>query len=102
MLKVLAAVLVGVLMSGCANSPSVPAAARAELAPTGKLRAGMNLSNTLFTGKAPDGQLHGVAVDVMNELGARLGVPVEMVVFPTPGEVADAVNKGTWDVAILA
>jgi len=89
-------------MSGCATSPSVPAAAKAELAPTSKLRAGMNLSNTLFTQKYLDGQLHGVAVDVMNELGARLGVPVEMVVHATPGQVADAVDKNTWDVAILA
>jgi polar amino acid transport system substrate-binding protein len=89
-------------MSGCATSPSAPAAARAELAPTGKLRAGMNLSNTLFTLKDASGRLYGVAVDVMNELGARLGVPVEMVVYPTPGQVADAVNSGTWDVAILA
>lgn len=78
------------------------AAARAELAPTGKLRAGMNLSNTLFTQKDAGGKLYGVAVDVMNELGSRLGVPVEMVVYPTPGQVADAVNGGTWDVAILA
>jgi polar amino acid transport system substrate-binding protein len=102
MLRLLATVLAGVLMSGCATSPSVPAAAKAELAPTGKLRAGMNLSNTLFTQRRPDGQLHGVAVDIMNELGSRLGVPVEMVVHPTPGQVADAVNKNTWDVAILA
>ena len=78
------------------------AAARAELAPTGKLRAGMNLSNTLFTQKDAGGKLYGVAVDVMNELGSRLGVPVEMVVHPTPGQVADAVNGGTWDVSILA
>ena len=102
MLRLLATVLVGVLMSGCATSPSVPAAARAELAPTGKLRAGMNLSNTLFTGQHPNGQLHGVAVDIMNELGARLGVPLEMVVHASPGQVADAVDKNTWDVAILA
>ena len=102
MFRLLAAVLVGVLMSGCATSRSVPAAAKAELAPTGKLRAGMNLSNTLFTLKDASGKLYGVAVDVMNELGARLGVPVEMVVYPTPGQVADAVNSGTWDVAILA
>ncbi|HTP62712.1 MAG TPA: transporter substrate-binding domain-containing protein [Burkholderiales bacterium] len=101
MLKLFQAAMVGVLMTGCATSP-VPDAARAQLAPTGKLRAGMNLTNTLFTQKDANGQLHGVAVDVMNELGARLGVPVEMVVFPTPGQVADAVNKGTWDVAILA
>ena len=76
--------------------------AKAELAPTGKLRAGMNLTNTLFTQKDAKGQLYGVAVDVMNELGARLGVPVEMVVHPSPGLVADAVNKNTWDVAVLA
>jgi len=76
--------------------------AKAELAPTGKLRAGMNLTNTLFTRKNADGQLHGVAVDVMNELGARLGVPVELVEHPTPGQVADSVDKNTWDVAILA
>lgn len=90
-------------MTGCSTSPAVPAAARSELAPTGTLRAGMNLSNTLFTTKDPaTGQLRGVAVDLMRELGARLGVPVELVVHATPGQVADAVNKGTWDVAILA
>ena len=102
MFRLLAAVSVGILMSGCATSPGVPAAAKAELAPTGKLRAGMNLSNTLFTQKDPNGKLYGVAVDIMNELGSRLGVPVEMVVHPSPGVVADAVNKGTWDVANLA
>jgi len=97
-----AAALAVVFMTGCATAP-VPEAARKELAPTGKLRAGMNLTNTLFTGKdAASGALQGVSVDIMNELGKRLGVPVEMVVHKSPGEVADAVNKGTWDVAILA
>jgi polar amino acid transport system substrate-binding protein len=102
MFKLLTAVLVAVFMSGCATTMGVPAAAKAELAPTGKLRAGMNLSNTLFTQKNTNGQLYGVAVDVMNELGSRLGVPVEMIVHPSPGVVADAVNNGTWDVAVLA
>jgi polar amino acid transport system substrate-binding protein len=78
-------------------------AARRELAPAGKLRAGMNLSNTLFARKdAAGGELRGVSVDVMRELAARLGVPLEMVVHDTPGQVADAVNKNTWDAAILA
>jgi len=103
MLKLLAASLAVVAMTGCATSPAVPDAVRAELAPTGKLRAGMNLGNTLFTGKDPaTGELRGVAVDVMREIGARLGVPVEFVVHAVPGDVADAVNKNTWDVAILA
>lgn len=103
MFKQIALVLAMTLAAGCASGPEISAAARAELAPTGKLRAGMNLGNTLFTTKDPaTGELRGVAVDLMNELGARLGVPVEFVMHATPGDVADAVGKGTWDVAILA
>lgn len=103
MLRSFASALATLLIVGCAISPGVPDAARAELAPTGKLRAGMNLGNALFTTKdAVTGELRGVAVDLMRELASRLGVPVEMVVHATPGDVADAVGKGTWDVAILA
>jgi polar amino acid transport system substrate-binding protein len=95
--------LAAVLVAGCAASPAVPDAARLELAPTGKLRAGMNLGNALFTTKdAVTGELRGVSVDLMRELASRLGVPVDLVVHATPGDVADAVDKGTWDVAILA
>lgn len=90
------------LIAGCATSPGVSDAARSELAPTGKLRAGMNLGNTLFTGKDATGALRGVSVDLMRELASRLGVEAEMVVFATPGEVADAAGSGRWDVAILA
>ena len=91
------------LFSGCTTSPALPEAARRELIPTGKLRAGMNLGNTLFTTKdGATGELRGVSVDVMQELAARLGVPVELVVHATPGDVADAAGTGTWDVAILA
>jgi len=75
---------------------------RAELAPGGKLRPGMNLSNALFTWKNAAGELEGVSVDLMRELGSRLGVPVEFVLFETPGDVADASESNTWDVAILA
>lgn len=63
----------------------------------------MNLGNALLTQKDPaTGAIRGVSVDVMNELGRRLGVPVEFVMYATPGEVADAVDQGAWDVAILA
>ncbi len=82
-------------------TPSDPA--RAELAPNGRLRAGMNLGNALFTKKDPaSGELRGVSVDLMRELASRLGVPLEFVLYATPGEVADAVDQGAWDVAILA
>ena len=78
-------------------------ATRAQIAPTGKLRAGMNLGNGLFTSKnAATSELSGVSVDLMRELASRLGVALELIVYPTPGDVADASEKGTWDVAILA
>src|SRR4051812_4155031 len=77
MTKAIGLLLAAALLGSCATMPDTNDAARRELAPTGKLRAGMNLQNTLFTSKAPSGELQGVSVDVMNELGRRLGVPVE-------------------------
>jgi polar amino acid transport system substrate-binding protein len=103
MLRTWSAVLALSLVSSCMTSPKVPDAARSELAPTGNLRAGMNLGNALFTTKdAASGELRGVSVDVMRELASRLAVPVEFVVHATPGDVADASTAGTWDVAVLA
>ena len=103
MLGSVAATLGTLLVAGCATSQGAPDAARSELAPAGKLRAGMNLGNALFTTRdAASGELRGVSVDLMRELASRLGVPVEFVVHATPGDVADAAEKGTWDVAILA
>ena len=96
-------ILCTLMLTGCAMTSTVPDTVRAELAPTGTLRAGMNLGNTLFTGQdKATGELRGVSVDVMRELAARLGVPLALVVHATPGEVADAADKDTWDVAILA
>lgn len=86
-----------------ATSAGAPDPVVSELAPAGILRAGMNLSNALFTMKdAATGELRGVSVDLMRELAARLGVLLEFAVYATPGEVADAVDSGKWDVAILA
>src|SRR5438552_5701658 len=90
------------LLSSCATAPEVSPAARSELAPTGKLRVGINLQNFLLVNKErTDGQYSGIAVDLGRELGRRLGVPVELVPFDTAGKLADAVKSGAWDVAFL-
>jgi polar amino acid transport system substrate-binding protein len=103
MLNSISTTVATLVIAGCATPAAVSDAARAELAPTGELRAGMNLGNSLFTTKdAATGELRGVAVDLMRELAARLGLPVVFVVHDTPGDVADAADKGTWDVAVLA
>jgi polar amino acid transport system substrate-binding protein len=74
----------------------------ADLAPTGKLRLGINYSNFLLTAKDPvTGEGRGIAIDLGRELGRRLGVPVEVIGYPSPGELADAAGKGVWDVGFL-
>lgn len=75
---------------------------RAELAPTGKLRAGINFRNELLASKDPGtGEARGIAVDLARELGRRLGVPLEIVPFDGAGRMAEAVKTGAWDVAFL-
>jgi len=73
-----------------------------ELAPTGVLRAGINLSNFLLvTGKGPAGEPVGVAPDMAREVATRLGVPVRYVTFNSPGELADQAGKGVWDIGLI-
>ncbi|MCX7262038.1 MAG: transporter substrate-binding domain-containing protein [Burkholderiales bacterium] len=76
--------------------------AKQALAPTGKLRAGMNIGNNLFTRQNEAGGLYGVSVDLMQELASSLDVPLELVVYDQPGQVADDAGNDKWDVAILA
>jgi polar amino acid transport system substrate-binding protein len=77
-------------------------AARSELAPTGTLRVGLNMSNFLLIAKdSPAGEIRGVAPDLGRELGKRLGVPVELIPYPNPGALADAAKSGAWDVGFL-
>jgi polar amino acid transport system substrate-binding protein len=71
----------------------------ADLAPTGTLRAGINMSNFLLvTGKAENGDPTGVSPDVATEIARRLGVRVQFVPYPDPGALADAAELGEWDI----
>jgi polar amino acid transport system substrate-binding protein len=82
-----AIVVVGlVLLASCSTAPPISPAARAELAPTGKLRVGINFGNTLLTARdSASGAPGGVAVDLARELGRRMGMPIEIVAFNTAG-----------------
>jgi polar amino acid transport system substrate-binding protein len=105
-MRKLAGLFAVLFFAGCAMSPSVPPAlspeAKSELAPTGKLRVGLNYQNFLLVlGNAPDGTPRGIAPDMGRELGRRLGVPVEFVPYKTAGALADSVTTGAWDIAFL-
>jgi polar amino acid transport system substrate-binding protein len=74
----------------------------ANLAPTGILRAGINMANFLLvTGRSAAGDPEGVAPDMAREIAKRLGVPVKYVPYKTPGELADMAGKGAWDIGLI-
>ncbi|HUG78349.1 MAG TPA: ABC transporter substrate-binding protein [Burkholderiales bacterium] len=81
---------------------TITPAAQAELAPSGRLRVGLNYGNFLLVLKdAPGGEPRGVAPDLGRELARRIGVPVQFVKFDSAGKLADGVRSGMWDVAFL-
>jgi polar amino acid transport system substrate-binding protein len=76
--------------------------ARTELAPTGVLRAGINLSNFLLvTGRSANAEPMGVSPDMARAAAAALGVPVTYVPFKTPGELGDQAGKNIWDIGLI-
>lgn len=77
-------------------------AVRAELAPTGRLRAAINYGNFILATKdRATGESRGVAVDLAREIGTRLGVPVEIVAYDRVAVMGDAAPSGVWDIAFL-
>ena len=73
----------------------------ADLAPTGVLRASINLGNPVLAQGTRDGQT-GVTVDLAHEIAARLGVPVSFACFDAARQSFEAVIVGAADVAFLA
>jgi polar amino acid transport system substrate-binding protein len=75
-------------------------AARAELAPNGRLRAGLNYSNVLLVStRTPEHT--GVAPDLARELARRANATVEFVGYENAGLAADAATDHAWDVAFI-
>jgi polar amino acid transport system substrate-binding protein len=76
--------------------------ARAELAPGGRLRVGINHSNFLIVNPgSPFGAPRGIAPDLALELGLRAGLPVEFVSYDAAGKLADAVKDAQVDVGFI-
>jgi polar amino acid transport system substrate-binding protein len=90
------------LLTSCASTPNMTFAPKSELAPTGKLRIGINYGNFLLTRRPPaGGEPGGIAPDLGRELARRLGVAYEFVTFDAAGKLADAVKSGVWDIAFI-
>jgi len=74
-----------------------------QLAPTGVLRAGINMSNFLLvTNKDENGLPVGVSPDIAHKLAELLGVKAELIAYPGPGELADGMAANAWDIGNIA
>ena len=74
-----------------------------QLAPTGILRVGINMSNFLLvSGVNSSGLPEGVSPDLGKKIAKELNIPHKLVQYKRPGELADAVNKNQWDIGNIA
>lgn len=72
-----------------------------ELAPTGKLRASINLGNSVLAQGTPDAP-RGVSVDLATELARRIGLSVEFICWPAAKASFDTVKAANADIGFLA
>lgn len=91
--------ILGLLLAGCAGISTAPTAeTRQALAPTGKLRVGLQLGNPLNVIRDSSGEMRGVAYDLGKELARRMGVPFEPVLYPSIGALLESGKSGAWDI----
>lgn len=74
----------------------------AALAPTGTLRASINLGNPVLAHANADGSPAGISVDLARAFAERLGLPLSTVVFQTAAQSVDAVTRGEADIGFFA
>lgn len=79
----------------------MPTSISADLAPTGTLRAAINLGNPVLT-RGTSAEPAGVAVDLAREIAARLGVPVRLGCFDAARKSYQAMASGDADICFLA
>jgi polar amino acid transport system substrate-binding protein len=96
-----AALVASILLASGAMADISPAT-RADLAPTGTLRAAINYGNFILATKdKATGESRGAAIDLANEIARGLGVPVEIVAYDSVAVMGDAAPSGAWDIAFL-
>ncbi len=72
-----------------------------DLAPTGTLRASINLGNPVLAAGTPE-QPSGITVALAREIAARLGVGVDFVCFGAAKDSVAAVTDGRADLGFVA
>ncbi len=79
------------------------AAVLADLAPTGTLRAVINLGNAVLASKdSASGELHGITVDLTRALAQRLAVPFTLLPVDTAAGAVAALASRAADIGFVA
>ena len=74
-----------------------------SFAPTATLRVGINLGNPILANEDLNTKrLYGVTIDIANEIGKRISLPVQLIPFKTAGATVDAVKTGEIDLVFVA
>ncbi|WP_150560454.1 ABC transporter substrate-binding protein [Pandoraea bronchicola] len=74
----------------------------AAFAPTGVLRACINLGNPILAGLDAQSRPCGISVDLATALAQRLGVGLELITVDAAGKSVDVVSAGDADVGFFA
>ena len=83
--------------------PTIPSHIVQSFAPTGKLRASINLGNPILANRDPITlEPVGASIDLAVALAQRLGVDVEFVVFDTAAKSVEAVTQEKADIGFFA
>ena len=80
---------------------SVPSDVLKDLAPTGTLRASINLGNIVLANGTPENP-GGITPELARELAKRLGVPSQLKCFDAAGKAFNAMKAGEVDIVFLA
>src|SRR5215472_11139988 len=81
------------------GASSVPAEARAQLVPTGKLRVAILTYDPALGSREAGGAPGGVEGELARMLAERLDVPLQPVFYDLPSGYASSIGALAWDIA---
>jgi polar amino acid transport system substrate-binding protein len=74
-----------------------------SFAPSGTLRVAINLGNPVLASEdTATKQLSGISVDIANEIGKRINLPVQLIPFKSAGATVDGIKNGELDMVFVA
>jgi polar amino acid transport system substrate-binding protein len=91
------------LAGACASKKAATPEVTAGLAPTGRLRASINLGNPILARREPaGGEAVGVSVDLSRRLAEELGVGLVLLTFDSAAKSVEAIKGGQADIGFFA